>query len=211
LARVLDVELPISQQTFLKILSDEKQMKQLLEDASKTPVIVTAWKDTGFDSAAEFSDEKTDFRLACKDKPVTLSNKAKEGSDTSANIYWSPDGCSEVVITILASCNARCAEMASKVGIRVDDMAPWPLTRRYTGQSGFLNFLKEFRNSNAHPFKKQDFLESLIPAERQQLERTWDKYAIKTITVYYRVQVPPSLDKLLSLSATAIVPPTLLK
>jgi hypothetical protein len=211
LGRVLDAELPISQQRFLKILHDEKQLRPLLEDVGKAPVIVVASKDTGFNSSTNLVDEKTEFLLNCKDKPVKITNKAKEANGTSATIYWSPDGCSEVVITILASCNVRCVENASKVGITVDDTAPWPLTKSYAGQSGFLNFMKDFRNNNAHEFRKPDFLESLTPAERQQLERAWDRHEIKTITVYYRLHVPPSLDKLLVLSPTVIVPQTLLK
>jgi hypothetical protein len=48
-------------------------------------------------------------------------------------------------------------------------------------------------------------------SEFEDPERTLSKYGVDTITVYYRVEVPPMLRQLLSFMSGPIIPPTIAK
>jgi type VI secretion system protein ImpL len=188
--------------TLLKVLRDEKQLKPLLE-AGKHRVRVEALRETVIDSQTNLVEEKTEFALECEDRPAKIVNRGKEGGDAAAIVSWSPRGCSDVVITIFMSCDRFCVERATLVGMSVE-VTSLRLTKRYPGQSGFLGFIKDFRHG-AHEFGRQDFSSSQPPGERLQIDETLKRYGLNKIKVFYRVDVPPSLEKLMSLLPTSMV------
>lgn len=75
-----------------------------------------------------------------------------------------------------------------------------PLSKPYSGQSGFLRFIQDFSNGKKS-FGVNDFADAAVKLR---------PYEIKTIQVHYLVDAP-TLAKLLSLPSGAIVPATISK
>ena len=73
------------------------------------------------------------------------------------------------------------------------------LTKRYPGQSGFLNFIQDF-GSGSRTFGRYDFGES---------EEALDQYHLRAIRMFFNVGVPPSLTKLIDLMSSSVVAPTI--
>src|SRR5262249_21350042 len=99
------------------------------------------------------------------------------------------------------SCNQTCVERAADMENSVPEGLSLPLSKRYTGQTGFLDFIQDFR-SGQHAFKSTDFTDP---------ENTLRTYKINTITVFYRVDIPPTLKELLSRLNTPQVIPTIIR
>ena len=85
---------------------------------------------------------------------------------------------------------------------------PIPLTILYQGQSGFLNFIREFNAGQSRPFGVNDFVNSALPEDRPKVQNTLNKLRISNITVRFHAQASSSLDKLMSLPSP-IVPSTI--
>jgi hypothetical protein len=115
-----------------------------------------------------------------------------------------------VVIAVLLSCARACAERAAQVGITVPEVSSLRVTRRYPGQKGFLDFIKDFQSSGAHEFGVSEFVNSQIPSERPQIEEALRRYRVSRIRVFFRVEVPSSLKTLMSLPPT-MVPATIIR
>jgi hypothetical protein len=75
---------------------------------------------------------------------------------------------------------------------------------RYQGQSGFLNFIKEFRAGSSRNFAVDDFVRSALPEEQQRVTEALNRLRIRTIKVRFNVEVPSSVDKLLSLPSPVV-------
>lgn len=108
---------------------------------------------TDANSDAKIKPHSTRLEIQCGGNTQSLINNNYPVSKT---ISWSPDTCSDVVFQI---------EVGDKV-----------LTRRYMGQQGFPDFIKDMRGGR-RTFSDQEF-----PGEKSALERM----GVKSITVNYQ-------------------------
>ena len=196
----------------MKALRDEKQMKPLLEMGKRNPhrVGVEATRESIIDSQTNIVEEKTEFLLECDARQYRLSNRPKDPTEASTAVFWSSEGCGEAVITILMACDKRCVERAASVGIAVSEAPSLRVTKRYKGQSGFLRFIQEF-SGGSRSFGPSDFADAQAPAEGPRSSEALRRYRINSIRVFYRVDVPPSLSKLMSLAPSSAPPATIFK
>jgi type VI secretion system protein ImpL len=198
LGQVLEEELPLAP-TFMAVLRDEKQLRPLLasgRDASYR-VRVETTRETVIDSDTKVVEEKTEFTLECEASTFKLGNRPK----AATNVFWSFTTCGDAVITLFLSCNRDCVEQATALGMTVSEESALPLVKRYTGQTGFLHFLQDF-SDGAQEFRSADFADT---------EATLRRYGIHAIRVFYRVDVPSTLLKLMAFLSGSIVVPSITK
>jgi Caspase domain len=141
-----------------------------------------------------------EFQPNCDDKK-RVCNPSKDGCESSATITWSPKSCGEPRIIISISCDRACVERAALFGISVSE-GPIPFTILYKGQSGFLNFIREFNTGQSRTFGVNDFVNSALPENQLKVQNTLNKLRISNITVRFHAQASSSLDKLLSLPSS---------
>jgi hypothetical protein len=201
--QVLGEKLPLSP-ALLKALYDEKQLKPILEEG-KYQVQVAAGPAIIPDPVVTF-ELRTEFLSNCEDRKK-VCYPSKDGCESLATITWSPKSCGEPRIIISVSCDRDCVERAALIRIPVSESSV-PLTIRYQGQSGFLNFIKEFSAGKNRSFVVNDFVNSALPEDRPQVQATLSKLRISNINVRFRAEASSSLDKLLSLPSS-IVPLTI--
>jgi hypothetical protein len=201
--QVLGEKLPLSP-ALLKALHDEKQLKPMLEEGKYQVQITAAQVDipnpvVNFGLGMEFQPNCDDKKRVC--------NPSKDGCESSATITWSPKSCGEPRIIISISCDRVCVERAALFRIPVSE-GPIPLTILYQGQSGFLNFIREFNAGQTRTFGVNDFVNSALPEDRPKVQNTLNKLRISSIKVRFHAQASSSLDKLMSLPSS-IVPSTI--
>src|SRR5215510_11038831 len=197
--QVLGVKLPLSL-ALLKALQTEKQLKPLLEEG-KYQVQVTAGKADIPDPVVT-SNVTTEFQSNCEERKK-VCNPPKEGCEPSATIAWSPKSCGEPSITFSVICDRSCVDRAELIRASVTE-GSIPLVIRYPGQSGFLDFIRDFRGAEKlRNFELKDFVRSAPPEERRQVTDTLNRFGISTIRVRFRVDAP-SLDKLLLLPSPVV-------
>jgi hypothetical protein len=116
---------------------------------------------------------------------------------------WSPKSCGEPRIIFYVSCDRDCVDRAALFRISMPEGSV-RLPIRYQGQSGFLNFIKEFRAGSSRNFGVDDFVRSALPEEQQRVTEALNRLRIRTIKVRFNVEVPSSVDKLLSLPSPVV-------
>lgn len=172
---------------FLQMLNDAQRLKPVLQgESGPQPVQIKAAKRSTIGGSSPVVEEQTELSVSCAAKTYRVTSTPPS---TAATVMWSYQGCGDVILTIYFS------EGGYGTG-RVR------LTKRYTGQTGFLNFLQDFR-TGSHRFQINDFPEG-DPEARELL-----RDGVHTIQVYFQVNVPPSLEKLasaLSASPMQIIP-----
>jgi hypothetical protein len=172
----------------------QKQLKPYaLSEATTHQVRVATTYEALIESQTNLIEDKTEFQLACGAQQFTVSNRPP----AATTVFWSFESCGEVDITIFVTCNWACVERAAAVGLNVPEVASLALTKRYPGQSGFLDFIRDFR-SGSHTFGPYDFGEA---------EETLYQYRLQTIRVFFNVSVPPSLTKLMDFMSGSLVAP----
>jgi type VI secretion system protein ImpL len=199
LGQPLGEEVPLGP-AFFKVLRDEKQVKPILELGKKTPfaVRVGVTRDSAIESQTNLTEEKTDFQVDCGAKTFKVSNRPKEGTEASTVVFWSPDSCSDAIVTVFLSCDQRCVRGAADVGMTVPELSSLPIARRYKGQTGFLRFLQEF-NAGSRTFVPGEFTESSSPSESPKGAEMLRRYRVSAIRVSFRTEVPPTLTTLMTL------------
>jgi type VI secretion system protein ImpL len=199
LGQTLGEEVPLGP-SFLKALRDEKQLKPILELGKKTPyrVRVDATRESSIESQTTLLEEKTEFQIECEAKAFKVSNRPKEGTEASMVVFWSPDSCSDAVVTVFMSCDRRCVERATTVGMSVPELSSLPISKRYKGQAGFLRFIQEF-SGGSRTFVPGDFAESYTPAEWPKIGEALRRHRVSAIRVSFRTDVPSTLSTLMSL------------
>jgi type VI secretion system protein ImpL len=211
LAQSLGEEVPLAP-SFLKTLKDEKQLKPILEVGKKTPyrVRVDVTQGSVITSQTNLLEEKTEFQIECEAKTFKASNRPQEGTETGTTVFWSADSCGDAIITVSMSCDRRCVDRATAVGITVSPLASLSISKRYKGQGGFLRFLQDF-SGGARTFTPGDFADSYAPAEWQQLDATLRPHRVNAIRVSLRPGVPSTLAQLMSLLPAAKTPAAITK
>ena len=185
LKQVLDEEVPLSP-AIVQTLHSQKQLRPYdFDPATSHQVRVSATRNSALDSQINIVEEKTEFRLQCGAQTFQISNRPR----ASTAVFWSFANCGDVSITVFISCDRSCVERATAVGLSVPEVSSLPLIKRYPGQSGFLDFIQDFR-SGSHEFGKNDLGDSADALR---------KYHIGAIRAFYDVEVPSSLAKLISL------------
>jgi type VI secretion system protein ImpL len=207
LAQSLGEEVPLAP-SLLKTLRDEKQLRPILEVGKKTPyrVRVDFTQGSVITSQTNLLEEKTEFQIECQAKTFKASNRPQEGTEAGTNVFWSADSCGDAVITVSMSCDRRCVDRATAVGIAVSPISSLSISKRYKGPGGFLRFLQDF-SGGARTFTLGDFTDSYAPAEWQRLDATLRPHRVNAIRVSLRLGVPSTLTELMSLLPTA-KPPT---
>jgi type VI secretion system protein ImpL len=204
LDQVLGEELPLHP-TFLRTLSTEKQLRPTLEQiqTNPPPIRVEASQSSSINGLTNLNEDRTELLLDCEGKTVKITNRPKDTSEAaSASIPWSLRGCNDVAITVFVSCGRLCVDRATSVGIAVPQVPSLPITKRYSGPEGWRNFIKDFRGGTRE-FGVNDF------AGSPTAEAALRQYHINTIRVFYRVEVPSTVDKLVPLIPTPLVPPAI--
>jgi hypothetical protein len=201
--QVLGEKVPLSP-ALLKALRDERQFKPILEEG-KYQVQVTAGQADILNPVTTF-ELRTEFLLDCGDKKK-VCYPSKDGCESSATLAWSPKACGEARITIFVSCDRGCVDRATLIRVPVSEGST-PLTLRYQGQTGFLNFIRKFSAGQSHTLVGNDFVSSAGPENQPQVQNTLNKLHISNIKVLFHAQASSSLDKLLSLPSP-IVPSTI--
>jgi type VI secretion system protein ImpL len=211
LAQSLGEEVPLAP-AFLKTLKDEKRLKPILELGGKTPyqVRVDITQGSVIMSQTNLLEEKTEFQIECEAKTFKASNQPQVGAEAGTTVFWSADGCGDTVVTVSMSCDRRCVERATAVGIAVSPISSLSISKRYKGPGGFLRFLQDF-SGGARTFTPGDFAESYAPAEWQQLDATLRPHRVNAIRVTLRPGVPSTLAQLMSLLPTAKAPAAITK
>ena len=211
LAQSLGEEVPLAP-SFLKTLQDEKQLKPVLEVGKKTPyrVRVDITQGSVIMSQTNLLEEKTEFQIECEAKTFKASNRPQEGAEAGTTVFWSADSCGDAVVTVSVSCDRRCVERATAVGIAVSPLSSLSISKRYKGQGGFLKFLQDF-SGGSRTFTPADFADSYAPAEWQRLDATLRPHRVDTIRVSLRRDVPPTLASLMSLLPSARPPAAITK
>jgi type VI secretion system protein ImpL len=197
--QVLGVKLPLSP-AILKALSAEKQLNPILEEG-KYQVQVTATQAEIVAPVVPFG-LSTELLSNCQDQQK-VCYPSKDGCESSATIAWSPKSCGEPRIIFYVSCDRDCVDRAALFRISVPEGSV-RLLIRYQGQSGFLNFIKEFRAGNSRNFGVNEFVRSAPSEEQQRITEALNKLRISTIKVRFNVEVPSSLGKLLSLPSPIV-------
>lgn len=196
LGQVLGEEVPLAP-TFLHILREEKQLRPVLALGRDTSyrVLVEATGDARIDSQTNLIEDKTEFLLECQANTYRVSNRPR----TSATVFWSFATCGEVSITVFLTCDRSCVEKAAAVGISVSETSAFPVSKHYVGQGGFLHFIQDFRDGS----------EVFGRADLANAAAAMHEYGINAIRVYFRISVPSTLAKLISLVPTSLVPPSI--
>ena len=173
----------------LGALQEAKQLGPILELKTPQRVRVDAARDSAIDSHTSLLEDKTEFLLECEAKSFKINNRSKDRSEASTTVFWSSEGCGDVTISVYVSCGKACVERAAAVGIPVPEASALRIVKRYPGQAGFLQFIRDFRGGS------QAFGMSDLPEAEEALRR----YRINSIRVFYRLEVPDTLWKLMSL------------
>lgn len=197
--KVLGMEAPLSPGFFkaLEVAEQIEPILSMLSEGSQT-VVVEAGGKSLIDSQANLSEEKTEFQLECKSKTYKVLDQSQQLPETSATIFWSPDACGDVSLTIFLRPPAA--------SMTTPEASALPLRKRYIGLAGFLRFIHDFSDGK-HEFRATDF------GDPSHAGANWKTYGIKAIRVFYRVGVPPTLGKLIALmpNSDQIVTPTVIK
>jgi type VI secretion system protein ImpL len=211
LAQSLGEEVPLAP-SFLKTLRDEKRLKPILEVGGKTPyhVRVDITQGSVIMSQTNLLEEKTDFQIECEAKTFKASNRPQEGAEAGTTVFWSADSCGDAVITVSLSCDRRCVDRATAVGMTVSSLPSLSISKRYKGQGGFLQFLQDF-SGGSHTFTPGEFINSYAPAEWQRLDATLRSHRVNAIKVSIRPGVPPTLASLMSFLPAAKPPAAITK
>jgi type VI secretion system protein ImpL len=193
--KLLGEEVPLKPE-FLDVLRTIRDLSPLVGGVYQARV--QALKESETDSRSDtFLKKKTGFQLDCAAKSYEIKD-ATEASEKT--VLWSSKTCGDVVITFSLSCDKRCVDQASMVGMSVlENSISW--SKPYPGQNGFLRFVQDFSNGKKD-FGSNDFADSTAAKLRP--------YEVKTIHVYYRVDAP-TLTKIISLPPSAILPQTIMK
>lgn len=199
LGQVMGEALPLSP-AFLKTLQGEKQLSTYLEVMKRTPpqIRVEAARGAVIESPTNLREERTELVVRCGAETLKL-DRGRDTPEASATIFWSLDGCGDVLITLVTACEGPCVERAAALGIPSPEV-PLRLTKRYAGQMGFLSFMDDF-HAGFREFASKDFAGG---------EEVLRRHRVKSIKLFYRVEAPPLLLKFLELVRNAAVPPTII-
>lgn len=185
--QVLGEELPIPAQV-LDALRETKQLGPILELKTPHRVRVEATRESLIDSQTGVVEQRTELAVECAVKTFKVSTRAHDLSEGSTTVFWSSDGCGDVTIAVYVSCDQSCVERAAAAGMSLPETASMRLIKRYPGQAGFLHFIQDFRGGS-HAF---------VGSEFQGGEDVIRRYRIRSVRVFYRVEVPETLAKFIA-------------
>jgi type VI secretion system protein ImpL len=186
--QVLGEEVPIPA-AILTALQEARQLAPILELKTPHRVRVEASRNSVIDSQMGLVEERTELVVECATKTFKVSSRGRDFAESSTTVFWSPEDCGDVLIIVFLACGQTCTERATATGLAAPEASSLRIAKRYAGQTGFLNFIQDFR-SGSRAFGAQDFSGS---------EEIVRRYRISAVRVFYRIEVPDSLAKLISL------------
>jgi type VI secretion system protein ImpL len=202
LGKVLGSEMPLSSE-FLRTLRDKQELIQIFTSDRKIlhQVRIEATRNSFIDSETPLIEEKTELQLECDSKLYRITHPSQGPFEAKTTIFWSPDTCGDVTITIFVSCDQSCVERAAAMGFSIPAMSSLRLAKRYTGQAAFLNFIRDFHDGS-HELSMTDLIDSTD---------TVQQYHVHAIKVYYRIDFSSALAKLIALIPDPIVATNIIK
>lgn len=187
--RIFGEEVPLAPQ-ILAAVQEAKQVGPILELKAAHRVRVDATRASVIDSQTNLLEEKTEFLLECETKGFKANNRPQDPADASTTVFWSFESCGDVTIAVYVSCGRSCVDRAAAVGISVPEASSLRFLKRYSGQTGFLRFIQDFRGGS-QVFGANDFTDT---------EEVLRRYRINTVRVFYRLDVPDNLWKLIAVA-----------
>ncbi len=152
---------------FVQLLGNAKQIKSTLEGGGgPQPVQIRVTQRSRIEGRPSLVQEQTVFSITCAGKTYRVTDEAP------VTVPWSYQSCGEAALTVYLSEGAK----------------RFVLTKRYSGQSGFLYFLQDFL-TGSHRFMPDDFTGD---PEGESLKQD----GIRAIQVYYSLNIPPALEQL---------------
>ena len=133
----------------------------------------------------------TVFELICQTQKFTASSKGTSLAETRVDVFWSPKGCLNVVISIAAGgspdapAEGGAGAPASGAGVK--------LVKIYPGAEGFIAFVKDFK-SGSKAFRLSDFAASYPPAQWRQTVEDAARLGLGGARVNIRVDPSPDLE-----------------
>ena len=203
--QVLDESIPLSSD-FLTTLQNAKQLPSVLESGKQTPqrVSVEVTRQTAIESQTNIIADRAEFVLECATKTFKVAMPSQADATPAATVFWSFEGCGDVVVTAVLSCNRLCVERAAAVGMSVPEVSQLRLRKRYKGQEGFFQFVNDF-SDGSQAFGLREFADSYATSEWQDLQSTLRPYGLSAIRMYFRVEVSPALERLIALEPDSLV------
>jgi type VI secretion system protein ImpL len=186
--RLFGEEMPVPP-AILSGLQEAKQLAPILELKTSHRVRVEATRESLIDSFTSLAEERTELVVECATKAFKVSTRSRDISEGSTTVFWSPEECGDVIIAVSLACGQTCLDRATALGLSVPQASGIRIIKRYSGQVGFLHFIQDFRNGS-RVFGLQDF---------SGAAEAWRRYHINSIRVFYRVETPDTLAKLISL------------
>jgi type VI secretion system protein ImpL len=180
-ATLLGEQLPFSP-AFLEVMKDSTDLGVLLGGGTPPqPVVVKAARPSELEGQGSLREEQTLLTVTCAGKTYRLTDRPIDASEREATVPWSLQTCGDVTIAVYFTNSGPDAAA---------EASHYQLTRRYTGQKGFLYFLQEFA-TGSHDFALED-----LEGDAAQ----WNvlKFLVKSIRVYYDVALPPALQRLMA-------------
>lgn len=203
--QILDESIPLSS-AFLTTLQNAKQLPSVLESGKQTPqrVSVEVTRQTAIESQTNIIADRVQFVLECATKTFKVAMPSQENATPAATVFWTFEGCGDVLVTTTVSCNRQCVERAAAVGMSVPEISRLRLRKRYKGQEGFFQFVDDFRDGS-QAFGLREFADSYAMSEWQDLQSTLRPYGLSAIRMYFRVEVSPALERLIALKPDDLV------
>jgi hypothetical protein len=180
----------------MQALQTQREVGPLLKGDVVYDVTVRTGQRPNIGGLSPLVEDDTLLSVTCAGKRYDLSSRS--GQEASMIVPWSYQGCGDVNLIISFYFFDRTTREEVTRQNR-EKAAPQTsqkihLTKRYTGPTAFLSFLSDVRNGD-HSYQMSDFDPDLdTKAVLQQ--------GVHSVKVYYRVRIPPTLEKLTSVLQT---------
>lgn len=180
-------ELPFSE-NFLGLLHDAELIQTVFDGGSVPDIQISSTRSPKLTGRYTLYAEEAELSISCATQISRLNDKQHK----PVTIQWSYQGCDEVSITIFVS-----DQKSSIWGDKQSESQPSQFTKRYPGPQGFFYFLQDFLDGS------QRFSTEQLSNDRRDTSRQGSD--VSAIEVFYSVQGPPTLKKLISaLEETAL-------
>lgn len=123
----------------------------------------------------------TVFELVCQSQKFAASSTGSSLAETRVSIFWSPTACDDVRIKVALPGPAGSGG----------------LTKTYSGQNGFTDFLKDFK-TGSKAFKLSDFASSYTPTQWKDINEKAQTAKVSSVRVMIAVKPTPELEMYLS-------------
>lgn len=182
-------------------LDTQRQVGPLFDSNIAQNVTIRTGRRPSITGLSPLVEDETFLSITCGGKRYEVSSRS--GQEASMIVPWSYPSCGDVTLLISfyffdRESRSGAAQQAATEKATSQKSQKIRLTKRYPGSTAFLYFLQDLR-SGEHSFQMSDFEPDLdAKAVLQQ--------GANSVKVYYRVSIPPTLEKLTAALQAATVP-----